>query len=231
MKLSISDIEGFIYSEWFSKSTTGIYYRDSKFVLNFSIENKNFHAGTFETKKEARIKRRRYYLKLFLKNLNKNNIRPKDVAECNGFNYYFATKCGKILNKFGNVVHGGINRDGYNQVIIKGKNKLSHRIILETFMSLGKDNKLHVNHINGIKTDNRLENLEWTTRSENTRHAFKNGLQNNIAGRPVVTKEQKNNFIELRNLGYTYKKISEITGYSERTIRSHSKNEKGYSYE
>ena len=48
-----------------------------------------------------------------------------------------------------------------------------HRIVLTTFK--GNQNK-DVNHINGIKSDNRLENLEWCTRSENMKHAFNIGL-------------------------------------------------------
>ena len=55
-----------------------------------------------------------------------------------------------------------------------------HRLVLTSFIGLekGKD----VNHINGIKTDNKLSNLEWLTRSENMKHAFKIGLcENTIA--------------------------------------------------
>jgi hypothetical protein len=54
--------------------------------------------------------------------------------------------------------------------------KLVHRIVLETFID-NKNNYKDVNHINGIKTDNRLENLEWCNRSQNNIHAYKTGLR------------------------------------------------------
>lgn len=51
-----------------------------------------------------------------------------------------------------------------------------HRIIAETFIP-NPFNKKEVNHINGIKFDNIVENLEWATSSENRLHAFDIGLQ------------------------------------------------------
>lgn len=57
-----------------------------------------------------------------------------------------------------------------------------HKLVAETFIPKNNnyyDRYLEVNHINGIKTDNRVENLEWCTRSENLLHAYKNKLARN----------------------------------------------------
>jgi len=87
------------------------------------------------------------------------------------------------------------NKTGYVQVDLyknnKRKNWNLHRLILSTFKGYSK---LDVNHINGIKTDNRLENLEYCTRKENMKHAWDNGLCENVRRQSKI-QAQKLNFI------------------------------------
>jgi hypothetical protein len=55
------------------------------------------------------------------------------------------------------------------------KTEISHRIVAITFLGEPTSKHLDVNHINHIRTDNRVENLEWCTRKENMFHARKEG--------------------------------------------------------
>lgn len=72
-------------------------------------------------------------------------------------------------------------------IYIKGKPKLCrvHRLLAQSFIP-NPENKPYVNHIDGCRYNNSLENLEWCTASENTNHAIQTGLMTPVNERSVV---------------------------------------------
>lgn len=70
-----------------------------------------------------------------------------------------------------------IRNNGYKYVAINKKQLAVHRLVAMAFIE-NNDNKPFVNHVDGDKTNNKVENLEWCTAKENMSHAFKNNLVN-----------------------------------------------------
>ena len=58
----------------------------------------------------------------------------------------------------------------------KGKSYLIHRIVAQEFLGLPKDKSMTVNHKDGNRFNNNVENLEWLSLKDNIKHAFENGL-------------------------------------------------------
>ena len=100
----------------------------------------------------------------------------------NGF--YQASDLGRIKSIARKGTKGGIlkqrTKNGYCIIDLtknmKKTTHLVHRIIAKTFIP-NPQNKTEINHKNGIKTDNNINNLEWCTPSENKKHAWDNGLR------------------------------------------------------
>ena len=117
---------------------------------------------------------------------------------------YTVSKDGIIYDTNGNIVkpHPAFSKDGgYDCVALRDKsaglNKtmLVHRVVAKTFIP-NPDDLPEVNHINLNKRDNRLCNLEWVSRSENSLHKLRNGIGPFLLGEKNVTSKYTDDQIE-----------------------------------
>lgn len=107
-----------------------------------------------------------------------------------GFSNYEISDEGEVRNKTTQyILKGRLSKSGYYQVSIKEdetekfKNQYIHRLVALHFID-NPEGKREVNHIDGDKTNNKLENLEWVTSSENQKHRHSIG-NNKTSNRKV----------------------------------------------
>ncbi len=124
------------------------------------------------------------------------------------------------------ILNPSNDKDGYLRTCLtknkKRKSVFIHRLVAQSFIP-NPENKHCVNHINGIKTDNRVENLEWVTHSENNKHAIKLGLSGQAPGElHHMSKLKKQDVIEIREIYSkkikTQKELGVIYGVSQTQI-------------
>ena len=96
------------------------------------------------------------------------------------FPHYFISSDGRVFNeRTGKLKKSCLDYKGYSRIRLidgrkKGATKKIHRLVAKAFLS-DYSESLQVNHKNCIKNDNRVENLEMVTQSQNTKHAWENG--------------------------------------------------------
>lgn len=132
---------------------------------------------------------------------------------------YEITKMGEVINlKTGRILKPQPNNKGYLRVQLCGKRYFVHRLVAEKYLP-NPNNLEQVNHKDGNKTNNNVENLEWVSNETNHIHAVKSGLL--LSGEKCSWSKlnwDKVNFIR-ENPQISAKELAETFGVSVSTIR------------
>lgn len=151
-------------------------------------------------------------------------------------NYGRVKSLGNKSNHKGEIILKQSNILGYSCVGLQKNNKAKmfkvHRLVTEAFIS-NHNNYPQVNHINGIKTDNNVNNLEWCNAKQNCQHAFKIGLRKSKKGidnprsKKVYQIDPLNN--KTINIFNGLREMERETGFSRNNVAKSAKR-KGTAY-
>lgn len=145
----------------------------------------------------------------------------REVAGCSG---YSVTDTGKIISHLSWEDRELVpvdNGQGYLRVQLRGiGKKLVHRLVAEAFLP-NPNGKEQVNHLDGNKSNNRVDNLEWATHQENMAHADRTGLRNvrgSNHGNSKLSEDDIRVIRELLSSGIRHAKIAVMFGVCRATI-------------
>ena len=155
---------------------------------------------------------------------NLGNVRSLDRKVFNKGNNSWCNKKGRILKPTkdkGGYLYVGL----YDKENAKTSSVKIHRLVALHFCT-GYKQGLEVNHKNGVRDDNRSENLEWVTKSQNIRDIYKRGFNTN--GDKNNASKLKNEYVgiiaSLYDSGVSQLIIAEAFGVSQATISNIIKN-------
>lgn len=136
---------------------------------------------------------------------------------------YFVSIDGRVysrrkFNELTELKQHKAGHKGYVKVRVNRKDRFVHRLVAISYLP-NPCKKETVNHIDGNKQNNHVINLEWCTRSENTKHAYDTGLKKPYTG----TKDRGNNkfadeWSKLFNKGISLRRIGDKYGVSHHTV-------------
>ena len=157
----------------------------------------------------------------------------KDIKDFNGL--YQIDKTGNVLSlarwttackgymKKEFIMRSSPDKDGYLKVVLRKDNKSFtrkvHRLVAETFIP-NPLNLPYVNHKNGLKYDNNVDNLEWSTAKENVNHADNTGLRNIRGENQYNHKLTEAQVLEIRSLAKSMRgaSIAKLYGVTKECI-------------
>lgn len=136
---------------------------------------------------------------------------------------YFVDMEGRVysrrkFNKLTELKQQKTGYKGYVKVRINKKDQFVHRLVAIAYLS-NPENKETVNHLDGNKLNNHVSNLEWSTRSENSKHAYDIGLH-----KPYTAIKDKGNnkfyreWCELLETGKSFRSIGKQYNVSHHTV-------------
>lgn len=150
-----------------------------------------------------------------------------DVYIENKRTHYQVSNLGRVYNSVTKkYLKPRMHTAGYKQVSLYINKKeyrfYIHRLVLLHFSPVIIGDNNQVNHINGIKDDNRLSNLEWVNNSKNQKHAYSSGLKKSVKGEnnfnSKYTEKQIHKVCKLLEKGKLYSLISDKTHVDYNTI-------------
>jgi hypothetical protein len=120
-----------------------------------------------------------------------------------------------------------VNDNGYIRVYIYNKTFALHRLIALAFIE-NTENKEQVNHIDGNKLNNSVENLEWVSNQENQIHKFKIGLGNNFTRKITQFDLEMNKIKDFNSIAEASKELNIGKSSIGGVLKEKQKSSKGF---